>query len=72
MTDDTVWTHDKFDEHQAAVAAEEDEAEGKTSLSSRLQAVRRTLKSGDANEGSAKVRLENLDFNVTEEELKVH
>lgn len=50
----------------------EEEGSGKSTLTSRMQAIRRTLKSSDSgSEGSAKVRLENLDYNVTDDELKV-
>lgn len=79
FSDDTVWSHDKFDEHQANVAAdaeagagEAEEGSNKANLTSRINAIRRTLKGSDgAAEGAAKIRLENLDFGVTEEELKV-
>ena len=77
FSDDTVWAHDKFDEHVANVAADaeagEEEGSNKANLASRMNAIRRSLNKSDggAADGAAKVRLENLDFGVTEEELKV-
>jgi len=67
LTDQTVWKHDKFQEQQD----DEDQVNtnNKKSLTNKLAAIRRAGGGGGSSDGSTKVKISNLDYEVNDDEL---